>query len=76
MPELDKYRIRALVKILGQGCLNGRQQAAALATLKEKCRIYAAGCQKRGRQAQADYYHALGDQWKKMPPDPPKNNLP
>lgn len=64
MPELDKYRIHALVKILRQGCLNPSQQAAALAMLEEKCRIYATGCRKRGRIAEADAYLALGTRWK------------
>jgi hypothetical protein len=59
MPELDKYRIRALEKILNSGCLSRQQQSAALATLREKCSIYAAGCRKRGRIDDADYYTNL-----------------
>lgn len=61
MPELDKYRIRALQKILQTGCLSQQQRAAALETLKEKCRIYAAGCRKRGRIGDAHYYARLPD---------------
>lgn len=61
MPELDRLRIRALVKILRQGCLSMPQKAAALAALEEKCRIYAGGCLKRGRQAEADHYLALSE---------------
>jgi len=59
MPELDKYRIRALVKILEQGCLSPSQSAAARAMLAQKCRIYAAGCRKRGRLEEAQYYDLL-----------------
>jgi glycosyltransferase involved in cell wall biosynthesis len=59
MPELDKYRIRALEKILETGCLSQRQRSAAMETLKEKCRIYAAGCSKRGRIDDARYYTGL-----------------
>ncbi len=59
MPELDKYRIRALAKILKTGCLSQQQRSAALKTLKEKCRIYAAGCRKRGRIDDAHYYAGL-----------------
>jgi len=59
MPELDKYRIRAIVKILEQGCLSPSQTAAAEAMLAEKCRIYAAGCRKRGRLEEAQYYDLL-----------------
>ena len=64
MPELDKYRIKALSKILRSGCLAKRQEAAALAMLKEKCRIYAAGCQKRGRTDEYQYYTDLPHQIK------------
>lgn len=59
MPELDKYRIQSLVRILKQGCLSEKQQAAALATLTDKCRVYAGGCLKRGRTQQAAYYQRL-----------------
>ncbi len=58
-PELDKYRIRALVKIIGRGCLSQEQQKAAAATLVEKCRIYAGGCLKRGKIDEARYYRNL-----------------
>ncbi|RJQ81458.1 MAG: glycosyltransferase family 2 protein [Desulfobacteraceae bacterium] len=59
MSELDKYRIQAIVKILAKGCLSAAQRSAALAMLAEKCRIYAAGCRKRGRLEEADYYASL-----------------
>lgn len=59
MPELDKYRIHALEKILNSGSLSEPQQTAAMAVLKEKCRIYADGCRKRGRTEDARYYTAL-----------------
>lgn len=61
MPELDKYRIQALVKILKQDSLSQSQRNAARAMLKKKCRIYANGCGKRGRADEADYYSALPD---------------
>lgn len=59
MPELDKYRIQALMKILKQGCLSQKQHTAALAVLEKKCHIYANGCSKRGRVEEAAYYLAL-----------------
>ena len=61
MPELDKYRIRALVKILNQGCLSPSQQHAAMEMLRQKCTIYANGCRKRGRLHEADKYLNLPD---------------
>lgn len=59
MPELDKYRIQALAKILRRGCLSAEQAAAAMAMLQEKCQIYAGGCLKRGRLQEAAYYREL-----------------
>jgi glycosyltransferase involved in cell wall biosynthesis len=59
MPELDKYRIHALVKILRRGGLSESQRKAALATLADKCRVYAGGCRKRGRMDEAGYYERL-----------------
>jgi glycosyltransferase involved in cell wall biosynthesis len=61
MPELDKYRIRALLKILRHDGLSESQRCAARATLKEKCKIYANGCRKRGRTDEAAYYLALAE---------------
>jgi GT2 family glycosyltransferase len=61
--ELDRYRIRALEKILSSGTLNPSQFAAAAAMLREKCRIYANGCQKRGKSDQARYYTALAERF-------------
>jgi GT2 family glycosyltransferase len=61
MPELDKYRIRALAKILKHDGLSQSQRHAARTMLKKKCRIYANGCNKRGRFEEAAYYSALSD---------------
>lgn len=59
MPELDKYRIQAIVKMLDQGCLSATQKAAALRILKQKCIIYAHGCRKRDKMAEAQAYLSL-----------------
>ncbi len=59
MPELDKFRILSMIKILDQGCLSATQQTATLKMLEQKCRIYAKGCLKRGKAQEADYYLAL-----------------
>lgn len=56
MPQLDKYRIQALLKIIEMGCLSASQLTAARAMLVEKCRIHAAGCRKRGRIQDACRY--------------------
>lgn len=59
MPELDKYRIQALLKILRQGCLSPPQHLAAMDMLHRKCAIYANGCRKRGRMEEAEDYLRL-----------------
>jgi glycosyltransferase involved in cell wall biosynthesis len=56
---LDRYRIRALAKILESGALTVGQRRAAAATLERKCRIYAAGCRKRQREDEARAYDDL-----------------
>jgi glycosyltransferase involved in cell wall biosynthesis len=56
---LDKFRIKAIEKIINTGILSEDQYRAALIVLKNKCDIYAAGCRKRGREDQARYYETL-----------------
>jgi len=60
-PGLDKFRIESLKKIVSSGLLSGNQYNAAVKTLKEKCKIYAAGCLKRGREDEARYYTSLSE---------------
>ena len=59
MPALDQYRIRAIAKALDSGELNPDQYRTAAAVMEEKCRIYAAGCRRRGRHEEADRIEAL-----------------
>ncbi len=56
---LDRFRIRALMKLLVEPCLPLEYRQAAVSTLAEKCRIYAQGCEKRGRWAEAREYEAI-----------------
>jgi glycosyltransferase involved in cell wall biosynthesis len=56
---LDRFRIRALMKLLEEPGLPREYVQAARRTLAEKCRIYAQGCEKRGRMAEAREYKAL-----------------
>ena len=58
-PGLDRFRIRALKKILDappEGGLTLSQRLAAIKALSEKCAIYASGCLKRGRKDEAQEY--------------------
>ncbi len=59
---LDKYRIQALLKLLEDNCLTPQQKQVVMITLKEKCDIYAGGCQKRGRLEEAQTFYQLADQ--------------
>ncbi len=58
-PGLDRFRIRALKKILESNVLAPRQRAAALQVLKKKCAIYAGGCFRRRRIDEANEYLRL-----------------
>ena len=57
--SLDRYRIQSMEKILGSEPLTDDQARATSAMLHEKCRIYAAGCRKHGRFAEAKKLEAL-----------------
>jgi glycosyltransferase involved in cell wall biosynthesis len=63
VPGLDRYRIRALERILGEECLGPKDQAAAVAMLQQKCRIWAAGAAARGRLEEAAGYRELARHW-------------
>ncbi|NQU43060.1 glycosyltransferase [bacterium] len=56
---LDRYRIRAICKLLDSAKLSGEQRSLALEELRRKCRIYAQGCEKRGRADEAGEIRAL-----------------
>lgn len=62
-PALDRYRIRALAKILDSGRLRGEDLLATRATLHGKIAVYAAGARKRGRHQEADALEALARRW-------------
>jgi glycosyltransferase involved in cell wall biosynthesis len=60
-PGLDRFRIRALVKLLESDGLSSSQQQAAAEVLRQKCTIYADGCMKRGRADEAAEFRRIGD---------------
>jgi len=64
MAGLDKFRIKAIEKIIKSGLLSDDQHRAAVKTLKKKCDIYAAGCRKRGREEEALYYTLLSKRFR------------
>jgi len=58
-PGLDRYRIQSIVNMLERHQLTPQAYRVAVDVLKEKCRIYANGCIKRGRAGQAEFYHQI-----------------
>jgi glycosyltransferase involved in cell wall biosynthesis len=57
---IDRFRIRALVKLLGDPDLPELYARAVQQTLAAKCAIYAQGCEKRGKHTEAAFYRDLG----------------
>jgi len=62
-PGLDRFRIRALKKIIESNQLTEAQHLSTVMVLKEKCKIYADGCLKRGRKDEAACYHAIAQSY-------------
>lgn len=60
---LDRFRIQALVKLLQTTPLPPPYRQAAQEVLARKARIYAQGCFKRGRIAEAALYYELALRW-------------
>lgn len=60
---LDKFRIHSIRKMLDANVLSKSQARASVQVLKEKCRIYAAGCRKRGRIEEARHYLSLASRY-------------
>ena len=56
---LDRFRIRALAKLLEEPDLPAPYARAAGQMLAVKCAIYAQGCEKRGKLTEAARYRAL-----------------
>jgi hypothetical protein len=56
---LDRYRIESIANLIASGVLTADQRRGAAAVLKQKCMIYAGGCRKRGRDADAERYERL-----------------
>ena len=53
---MDRFRIRAIMKILTSGGLDESQRSIARQELEGKCRIYGEGCLKHGRIKEGHYY--------------------
>ena len=58
-PAIDRYRIKALEKLLHSGRLSQGQRQWTLDALSRKCQIYGQGCLKRGRVEEGRTYLEL-----------------
>ncbi len=61
---LDRFRIKALEKILVSGALNEENYALTLKELEKKCAVFAKGSEKRKKNEEAAYYRALPDRYR------------
>ena len=59
VPAIDRYRIEAITKILKDPNLPVHYRDAAARELIRKCEVMAKGLAKRGKQEEAERYHAL-----------------
>jgi glycosyltransferase involved in cell wall biosynthesis len=63
---MDRYRIKAMVKLLEKDCLSEAQISAVHLELEKKCRIYGNGCIKRCKIEEGNYYLQLPEKFKKL----------
>jgi len=57
--QIEIFRIKALHLNLEQGTFEGEQRQLAARELVRKCRIYAQGCEKRGKVEEAVHYREI-----------------
>ena len=73
IPALDRLRIKAICKSLDSEDLTDAQRAAAVMELQRKCRIYAKGCRKRGKEIEAREYEAIACRYaQQLQPESPR----
>lgn len=56
---IEIFKIRALRELVDQNFFNEEQMVHAKKELARKCRIYAKGCRKRGRENEAEEFESL-----------------
>ena len=65
--QIEIFRIKALRKNIEAAWFAGEKNRMARLELVRKCRIYAGGCRKRGRTAEAEEYETTADQYELKP---------
>ncbi|AEB08259.1 glycosyltransferase family 2 protein [Desulfobacca acetoxidans] len=58
---LDRFRVQALLKLMGDADLPEHYRTRVRDTLTAKATVYAQGCARRGKSAEADYYYRLAE---------------
>jgi glycosyltransferase involved in cell wall biosynthesis len=58
-PAIDRFRIKAILKLLDRQDLRSDYRQAAIRELARKCEIVALGCEKRGKTDEAEWYRGL-----------------
>jgi len=56
---MDRFRIKAIAKLIERGILSQDQTSQAMEELSIKCRIYGNGCIKRGKIKEGNFYLSL-----------------
>ncbi len=70
---MDRFRIKAMEKILAGGKLTGGQRTATLEELAFKCRIYGEGCLRRNRIEEGQDYLGLAEKIRAVGAETPKS---
>ena len=60
---MDRFRVKALEKILGNNQLTPEQRAECIKVLKQKCNILIGGFEKRGKTEEAKRYRQIKAAW-------------
>ncbi|MBI9104110.1 MAG: glycosyltransferase family 2 protein [Spirochaetales bacterium] len=61
--QIEIFRIKGLEHVIKEGLIPDERLSEAAAVLSRKCRIYAAGCLKRGKIEEANRYQAKADRF-------------
>jgi len=61
---MDRFRVRALEKIIDSGRLDTGDRGAAVDVLLSKAEILAAGAEKRGKRERVEEYQALQERYR------------
>jgi glycosyltransferase involved in cell wall biosynthesis len=61
---MDRFRIKAMAKLLGEGCLDETQTMQVHQELEKKCLIYGNGCIKRDKTEEGNYFLLLPEKLK------------